>query len=161
MNTSSVALVDHLPRCSECNEVGNFAYGWNTLCMRCMFSKIDLVCVDCQKTNISITNYWDLANPKLLTLYRCIECVDGRLTSHTNFVTLSITPSHPNLDIASALMYIVDSTTLCSQCRQPHSNGKVLVGEPMMSLCVRCSTAYTERPTVTIRIYPGGKFMSV
>lgn len=161
IHTSSVAIIDRIPECNDCENPGNFAFGWNILCMRCVFSKMQLVCDACGLANIAVTNYWDFDNPKLLTEYRCIECeVRGLRAPHTNFVTVSLTPSTPGLDLQSALMYITDTDTTCTQCGQPHSNGKVLMGSPMMSLCVRCSGSPSLLPSVTVRIYPGGRFMT-
>lgn len=168
MHSTYVALVDGLPKCVGCGDSGNFAYGWDTLCLRCMFSRVPLTCDWCGKTSISITNHWDLEHPKVLTEYKCIECEVKSLDARpTSFVTLSITPSSTSLDIRSALMYITEESTLCHQCQSPHSLGTVLMpGGPddhLFSLCLRCTTTgfHTTRPTVSVRIYPGGRFISL
>lgn len=163
---SYTCVINLLPTCSECPSSGNFAYGWNTLCLRCVLGRIPLVCDQCNSTNISITNYWNTGdNPLLLTEYRCVECVSCRdLPPHTNFVSVSAIPSRPDLNVTEAVLHIIDTSTACIQCRRPHAIGTVLHSATgagaLHSICFRCErSANTNLPTTKVRLMLGGRFV--
>lgn len=171
---SCTAIVDSQPICTGCGKsAGNFAYGWNIVCLMCLLKQFQfsIKCQKCSSSSLLVSNFW--SQNDLTTEYTCAECCPYPLNH--NSVLISAECSDDVLDIFNIIEIIkefIDSPHCCVECGSQHIMG-LAIGEVVdhifttyFSVCMKCADEYksnssSQLPFISIKILPSGRFMTL
>jgi len=157
---SYTAILDNFPRCCECNDAANYAYGWNTLCLQCTLKLLPLKCDQCKSTDIAISNH--IAFDAITTTHSCIKCLGQDPHNFaTNLVRISLAPQNLNepWDAVAVIQHAIRSPR-CFQCRQANVNGAYAYPLGSGSVCRRCLLIGTlHSPHILVTIESMGRFL--